>query len=657
MGSLGHPARANQTSRLDLLIAAAVWLLFTAAAATVVGYGIDLSDEGYIVYPAVQVYAGLVPYRDINSLYTPLTWYLHAGVFALRGGVDLLAQRVFFGGVLGLNAALVYLLARQGLPRWLALVPVFSLGLLVPIPQVWSPYPAWYALVGLLGALVALGRWVDDRRRLWLLLAGLGTAVAFATKPNLGVFALMAFGAFFVLRAEPLGLGPWRSAPSLGFPTALVHALVVAVVAGAVWLLIRAAATPGNQVLLAGGVVVVAASLAEWRGSTTLAHVVGAARPYVWLLLAFVLATVPWYAALSLAAGPGLTFDTIFRQGARTAFAFYQPIYLPNRDAYESLAWILGGAVAALATGWAARSRRVRGQQVAAVVGAGAVLATGFVLWRSRGAGVSPFEYVWHNLATRLERTSIEETDVLMFLPFASLLGAAGVSWLRRRAGLATEPITLRLQLLALFGALFIFQLYPHASTMHLLFSIAPFLVLLALLRGEVWRACAARVHHPAGRAAVAALLLIFPAMLVPTAVRTRADALRQNATLAVPGGSLEVSTGKRDEVAFLRDQLRDLPQSAPIFAYPAVPMAYLLTGHPNPTRESYLPAGYVDADRQGAVVERLEATATRFVLWDQDLVTRWGLYAHDRVLVDYLWQTYEPVAAERTWVLLERRR
>jgi hypothetical protein len=82
----------------------------------------------------------------------------------------------------------------------------------------------------------------------------------------------------------------------------------------------------------------------------------------------------------------------------------------------------------------------------------------------------------------------------------------------------------------------------------------------------------------------------------------------------------------------------------------------YLLTDHPNPTRQSYLPAGYLSEEDGRAVIERLEATQTRYLVRDQQRLSRWGLVPTDRPLADYIWATYEPVGSHRGWILLERR-
>jgi hypothetical protein len=83
--------------------------------------------------------------------------------------------------------------------------------------------------------------------------------------------------------------------------------------------------------------------------------------------------------------------------------------------------------------------------------------------------------------------------------------------------------------------------------------------------------------------------------------------------------------------------------------------MVYLLTDQPNPTRESYLPAGYLDEERIQNVIQRLESTRTPYVVWDQELVARIGLAEADRLLADYVYSHYRPVGAQDGWLVLQR--
>lgn len=661
MTSNSPPSRRERVSLGLGWLAAFAWWGSAAA------YGIDLSDEGYIVYPAAQVAAGLVPYRDINSLYTPLTWYLHAALFQVAG-VELLPLRLFFAAVVAGLVVGVYLLARQHTRPWLAAVPAAAYVLALPLPQVWAPYPAWYALGGLLTGLLALGRWLEDRRDRWLVVAGLGCAWAFGTKPSLGLFGLAAFGGFLLLRAGTLSrppAGPGAGAGTGGAPwlAGLQYGAVLAV-STAVWLLVRGVTSPGNQALLVGTMVLAGLAAVERRcGPVDLPTVARqTAHRWGWLVGTFLLATALWYVPLSIAAGWGLTFDTIFRAGARTAAAFNQPIDLPNGDAVEVLLLALLAAALVAAAGWAGARQRLGWRVAAAMAGLAVTVVLAFGVVRGQATGLGLGGYLLANLQGRLARNASEETDLLMYLPFVLAWLGAGALLVRRARGRRTgdaDPCgrDAHLALLVWVAPLILLQVYPHASYRHVQFSIGPFLALAGVLRADLWTWAAPRLPSAPWRVAAAALLLVFPAVLVPTALRARATTTALAADLGQPHArGLRVADADRARMAFVAERFAALPPGAPVFAYPAMPMVYLLTGHPNPTRESYLPPGYVDEERQRDVMARLDATATRYVVWDRDLVRQWGLTPTDQPLVDYLWSRYSPVAEEGSWVFLERR-
>lgn len=667
--------------RREVLALVAGWLALVLWWSSAAQYGIDLSDEGYIVYPSVQVAQGLVPYRDINSLYTPLSWYLQAGLFKLVG-VDLVPLRWLFAGVSGLLVAAVYLLVRREASWPWALVGAAAYVLVLPLPQIWTPYPAWYALLGLLGAALAVGRWLHDRRHRYLYLAGLGCALAFGTKPSLGLFGLLGIGGFFVLQARgvfgPLdrqagtagstGLPPIPGSGALGvsagrrlarWTVPAVQALFVVAVGVAFYGLMGSVTNAGTLLALVGTIVLAGLALVERPAHDDLATLArGVLAVGVRIGIAFLAATLLWYVPISLAAGWEVTFDSVFRAGARTAQAFNQPLQPPSPDAVEVIAEALlaAGLVAGLAV--SARRRWLTRQRL--VWGAGAVLAGTVLFVAARGfaSGLGPIGYALGNVAARWGRPASEETDLLVYLPFVAAWLTSGVLLVRRwRFGRTAEVADLRMGLLLWLAPLVLAQVYPHASYRHVQFSIGPFIALIALLQARLWRWAAARLPRGvAWKVAAAALLLLFPAVYVPSSLRSRAQATALSATLVEPGGgTLLVAREDADRIAFVRQAFSRLSAGAPVFAYPAMPMVYLLTGHPNPTRESYLPPGYVDASRQRDVITALEATRTRYVAWDEGLVAQWGLTPADVVLADYLRSAYRAVDRQGSWVLLER--
>lgn len=641
-----------------------------AAAVGLARYGLDPSDEGYIVYSSVAVAAGQVPYRDLNSLYTPLSWYVHAALFKLVG-VDLFALRVWFSLIAAMLCVGVYVHARQLMSPALAVLPLLSFVLLFPVPQNWAPYPAWYALGGLLIALLALGRWAkpDQRRARWLVASGLGCAVAFACKSNLGLLGLIACCGFLLLRARDLFGAADRAVPqlSLAAPRArsgwwLVQVAFVLAGGAALWLVVRGAATPGNQLLLVLPVLVAGLLLVE--RDLRLNDVLAAVRANLWVVLSFVVATLPWYVALSLVAGWQTTFDSVFVAGARTAWAFYEPLVPPNRDAIEGLAWIIGSLAVVGLFGWLARRGRLSGTHLVLAVAALLGLVGAVLVWRSVAEHQPLPTYLADNLWARWVRTATAPNDLPRVVPFLAELG--GIYLLARRCVpsgsgstvLRARPAVydLRLALLVWFCVLFAFQLYPHASYLHVLFSWGPFLVLLGVVAAEVWRAVEPSLPTVGWRRAAFPLLAMLPLLLVPNAWRGRATLVEQTVPLQLPAA--EMVQAKTDDAARLRmveARTASLPPDAPVFAYPEAAMVYVLTGHPNPTRENYLATGYVDQAGQQAIVDRLEATRTRYVVWDREGARRLESNAWYTTLTDYLRSAYNPVAEQDDWLLMER--
>ena len=104
------------------------------------------------------------------------------------------------------------------------------------------------------------------------------------------------------------------------WPLPAAQVVCVGACAAVLWLLIRGVATPGNELLLVLPVVATGLVLVEAGDPRA---VLGAVRASVWLVVAFLACTLPWYAALSAVAGWQVTFDAIFVAGARTAWAFW----------------------------------------------------------------------------------------------------------------------------------------------------------------------------------------------------------------------------------------------------------------------------------------------------------------------------------------------
>lgn len=157
------------------------------------------ADEAHFLYQSREILAGRVPYRDLFEFYTPLSFFLMAGAFALFG-VKLATAKVFMALVHALTVGLVFKAGRRvGVRRSLA--GAASILYLVIGPSAW-PYasPHWIAACLLVALLFVLTkRPLEKKSLVWL---GLLTGLLTATQQQVGV--PIAIGIGLVLIAESL---------------------------------------------------------------------------------------------------------------------------------------------------------------------------------------------------------------------------------------------------------------------------------------------------------------------------------------------------------------------------------------------------------------------------------------------------------------------
>jgi hypothetical protein len=173
---------------LALLLAATGLSLWSARR-----YGLMMLDEGYLLQPVLRMTQGEVLYRDVFAHYGPLRFHLLAEVFALLGPSILVARTVLMGVVL-LDVALTFRLARRFAPPVLAALPALLVGL---VPGPWTK--AFFGCVIALTLLAiaralerpGLGRWA---------VAGLAAGVALVTRQDVGVVLV---GIAFIASAIP----------------------------------------------------------------------------------------------------------------------------------------------------------------------------------------------------------------------------------------------------------------------------------------------------------------------------------------------------------------------------------------------------------------------------------------------------------------------
>jgi hypothetical protein len=184
---LEHEAKTPAPSTLKRLVPAAV-----AFFAGLICYGLFynrsawLSVIGYSVSPAERLMQGEVPYRDFLYNYTPGILWLNA--FLMRWfGAGLLTVHV---GLLVFKLATLmalYWAAKRLVGAWAALLPVALTLSWIGYKYIFGVFPTQYSMLFILLGLICMLKANDEERPFYLLMSGLCIGVVFLFKYNVGV--------------------------------------------------------------------------------------------------------------------------------------------------------------------------------------------------------------------------------------------------------------------------------------------------------------------------------------------------------------------------------------------------------------------------------------------------------------------------------------
>jgi hypothetical protein len=598
---------------------------------------VDPVDEGYFLDLGQRVLDGAVPYRDFTTYYTPGIFYLFAVMFKLFG-TNLLVIRYLFAILRGLTALLLYGLTRRVAPwplAWLPFVIVFALDRWPIEPE---PHPSWPAIVACLLSMELIVRHLTSGRVLWLALAGLAAGVAYLFKQNVGAFVALAIAGYVLLRPRTLKLR--RSMVALRGAQVLYTAAAMAAITYLMWsnmdpltaaaLWLPALVTLGMLLFRA----VFAPPLPE--GSVVAEAVVPAAI--------FSLVTVAWLVPLMIAIGPGQTPLALFVGDVDQA-ALAEPF-----DAFSpGSPWLLL-AVVWLAIGFALSRRNYRPLVIiGAVLSAIALLLP---IWQGPRDPLT-FDPLLAPVSNWLDVQFGTLNEYL--LPLASWAGIVALAISRDVVG--PHPWFL------LFGILTALSMYPRSDTLHAVVASPPVLIVGAAALARLWRGAGKLVAWR--RVGLIATLLAVPVVALAPQVMWRAD------TLLVPNMSgpwldYEALGVARAPVLLPRQMAEDMrgvvdyvqdgtPQGDPFFAYPVDPLFNFLVDRPNPTHFDHYIPGTLDEADFSEVIQELQDSQARYVMWDHASVQLWGTDPANRPLSDYIWSCYQEVTAFRLYLVLER--
>jgi len=595
-------------------------------------YGLNLDDEGSLLYQIYRASVGQVLYRDFHAGYTPGVYTLNAFLWNLFG-VNVLYVRWVLAVVNAAAVQGIYLLALSAgakpLPAalaaasYVALIPFYDGDFLAAN----IPYPIWYVVALWLAGLWMIERWWrTDRVRWWLALGVIGAAI-FWFKPNSGVLAC---GGYLASLACLSALEPVSSRPSWSerLLSTLRKAVPWVLVVGVAWM-IASAGDWREQIYL--GLPVLCFTVLAVRAAPALARPVPAVRLWACggaFALGFAFFTVPWVWSYLRLLGEQRFARAVLFVGTNFERFYYIP-YPP----LSRVGLLVAGALLAMTLVVVLVRARVVPR---AVVLGGAVLGA---------LGVAGF--LWANPPPMVEGWSAAVTSRMRDLSFVLALftlWAAIVRWgmSQRRleravAGGEAGPRRLRREQAArlslLFGALTMHvQLYPRADFMHLV-PAAPGILAIGgwlLSRTLDWAAAVLlRDRRWARRTALAALLpgvIVVLSMVGPACYRAgyvlAAAWLRNRSALvelAHPRAPLVIEPAAGRLFLSLRDTARFLAEhTAPgefVFPFPVLDVLCFLSDRHNPTRHGYFYPGWPGHAVEAEVLDDLRTRPPRWIV------------------------------------------
>jgi hypothetical protein len=645
-----HAARLPRKLPIEPCAFALCVLVVFGAYAWLARFGIDLVDEGYFMDLAGRVMHGQLPYRDFDTYYTPGLFYLDAAVFGLFGVSVIPARLVMIGIRVGCEV-LLYRLGRRVMPPVFAALPPLVLAAMDLSSE---SHPGWPALLGTLLMVDALAACTTSRAR--LVLAGVAAGLAFAFKQNVGAFALLGGIGYLVLQ------------PRAGSGGAVLVARLA--YAAGVLLAVRWLLAPAYNELLAVSLwlplLATIVLLMRWRGPVTLPRTARAWAHAFWVGADSLMVDGAWFALGAAAISAAWVLPLVAALGIdHTPFALF------TGDVQQgALAWPLDGlplgaptlafSVVWLTVGLAAVLRRPDRRLLGWLLAASLVSLL-VLLLPTRAAALDPLT-IKPEAFPRLDWLDLEYGSLYLYLPALAAWGGVLVLLRRLAAGCPRPPPAIVCYLLV--GVLAELAFYPRADTTHAILAGAPLLIVGAWVLWCVHRSLSKAVSD-VGQAALFGALLLVPAAAAGPHLYLRYLGLAHPEPVASAPAyvSLDLERAPVLVAQPLADDLRGVvdyiqqgtPPGQAFFAYPVDPLANVLVDRPNPTRFDHLMPGALSAGDLLQVVEALQSSRPRYILWDHAAVVFWNTDRPNRLLSDYIWRCYRQVATFHLFLILER--
>jgi hypothetical protein len=597
-------------------------------------YGLNVDDEGTLLYQIYRVYSGQALYVDFHAGYTPGIFHWNAGLFWLFGP-NVLWIRLCLALVNGVSVFLLYWLGRQlgsgrgaaaaGPLLYLAFIPFYD----GQFGAFNIPYPIWYVtLFWLLGLVCAIRAWRG--RAVWWLAAGLSAGAVFSFKPNSGLLCLAGLLiAMCLAPREDRDPEEERGGALRPVERFLRWAIPLFLVVGLTLFFLRGAGEGVRQVLLFALplAAVTAAAAARVRRAEPPA---GLLRDLALLGSGFALLILPWVTWYWSQLGARAFLRAILFVGTDFDRFYYLPY--PRLGLWEAG---LVAAFAALAlTGLLIRRRVLPVGLVLAAGGVAGAIAVGW-LWVNPPPMVEGFQ---QSVVSRLRHLAfglmlmIEWAAVVVFVfrPATPPRQAAAEGQAPRRRPSRIPRRAPETFLLVVSAVLMHMQLYPRTDFMHLVPACPLVLVLGGWLLDRVTRLWAAasplRVQRGGVRLALLApvyalvLVLVAPALArIEYLARAAAGGGDALVHLDVPHAPLVLEPAAGRTFLGLSSLVRFLDaNTAPdehVFTFPALDLVCFLAERHNPTRHGYFYPGWPGREEEAEVIGELRARPPRWIV------------------------------------------
>lgn len=152
-------------------------------------YGLNLYDDGILIYGGLRVFEGSIPYRDFWFVYPPGNLYVVAGLFKIFGP-SILIERIFNSIVSFLIIIFTYLLTRKIVSK--EFIFVFT----IIIATFWVGLNQYYANMNLaiLFSLICSFYYVDyikNNQNSYLVLTGIFTGLSALFRLDVGIYIFL----------------------------------------------------------------------------------------------------------------------------------------------------------------------------------------------------------------------------------------------------------------------------------------------------------------------------------------------------------------------------------------------------------------------------------------------------------------------------------